>query len=308
MVMFAPALPTIQSSVVLAPFTAYQVGGCAQWFIQPKSIQELQSALVWAKENDLPITWLGFGSNVLVSDQGIRGLVVCLRSLQHIEVEGDFVRVAAGVSLAKLAIKTARLGLGGMEWAVGIPGSVGGGVVMNCGAHGQDMSESVVSLQVMTSEGDVETWTAEDLKYSYRTSSLQSKVDHVVLEATLHLSGGQDPKVCEAHVERCNHYRKTTQPAGFPTCGSVFRNPKPHGAGWLIEHTGLKGTRIGGVEVSELHANFFLNREGATAQDIIDLMKYVQERVWVRWQVLLQPEVKLLGEFTDMKNLWLAES
>jgi UDP-N-acetylmuramate dehydrogenase len=122
------------------------------------------------------------------------------------------------------------------------------------------------------------------------------------------LAEGQDPKVCEAHVERCNHYRKTTQPAGFPTCGSVFRNPnKLHGAGWLIEHTGLKGTRIGGVEVSELHANFFLNRGGATAQDIIDLMKWVQEKVWERWQVLLQPEVKLLGEFTDMKNLWLSE-
>jgi UDP-N-acetylmuramate dehydrogenase len=307
MVMLAPSLATIQPSVVLAPFTAYQVGGPAQWFIQPKSIPELQSALGWAKEHDLPITWLGFGSNVLISDQGIRGLVICLRSLQHMEVEGDLVRVAAGVSLTKLAMKTARLGLGGMEWAVGIPGSVGGGVVMNCGAHGQDMSESVVSIQVMTPGGTLETWEAADLAYSYRTSLLQTKVDHVVLEATLHLAAGQDPKVCEAHVERCNHYRKTTQPAGFPTCGSVFRNPKPHGAGWLIERTGLKGTRIGGVEVSELHANFFLNREGATAQDIIDLMKYVQDKVWERWQVPLQPEVKLLGEFTDIKNLWPPE-
>lgn len=307
MIMLAPSLATIQPSVILAPFTAYQVGGPAQWFIQPKSIPELQSALGWAKENDLPITWLGFGSNVLVSDQGIPGLVICLRSLQHMEVEGDLVRVAAGVSLAKLAMKTARLGLGGMEWAVGIPGSVGGGVVMNCGAHGQDMSESVVSIQVMTPEGTIETWAAEDLAYSYRTSSLQTKVDYVVLEATLHLAAGQDPKVCEAHVERCNHYRKTTQPTGFPTCGSVFRNPKPHGAGWLIEHTGLKGTRIGGVEVSELHANFFLNREGATAQDIIDLMQYVQEKVWERWQAPLQPEVKLLGEFTGITNLWLPE-
>jgi UDP-N-acetylmuramate dehydrogenase len=306
--MLAPPIATLQASVLLAPFTAYQVGGPAQWFIQPKTIPELQAALVWAKENDLPITWLGFGSNVLVSDQGIRGLVVCLRSLQHIEVEGDLVRVAAGVSLAKLAMKTARLGLGGMEWAVGIPGSVGGGIVMNCGAHGQDMSESVVGIQVMTPLGDLESWTAEDLNYGYRISSLQTKVDHVVLEATLHLAAGQDPKVCEAHVERCNHYRKTTQPAGFPTCGSVFRNPsKLHGAGWLIERTGLKGTRIGGVEVSELHANFFLNRGGATAQDIIDLMKCVQEKVWQRWQILLQPEVKLLGEFTDMKNLWLSE-
>jgi UDP-N-acetylmuramate dehydrogenase len=306
--MLAPSLATLQASVLLAPFTAYQVGGVAQWFIQPKTIPELQSALVWARENDLPITWLGFGSNVLVSDQGIRGLVVCLRSLQHLEVEGDLVRVAAGVSLAKLAMKTARLGLGGMEWAVGIPGSVGGGIVMNCGAHGQDMSESVVSIQVMTPEGDLESWTAEALNYGYRISSLQTKADYVVLEATLQLAEGQDPKVCEAHVERCNHYRKTTQPAGFPTCGSVFRNPnKLHGAGWLIEHTGLKGTRIGGVEVSELHANFFLNRGGATAQDIIDLMKWVQEKVWERWQVLLQPEVKLLGEFTDMKNLWLSE-
>lgn len=306
--MLAPPIATLQPSIVLAPFTAYQVGGPAQWFIQPKTIPELQSALAWAKENDLPITWLGFGSNVLVSDQGIRGLVVCLRSLQHMEVEGDLVRVAAGVSLAKLAMKTARLGLGGMEWAVGIPGSVGGGIVMNCGAHGQDMSESVVGIQVMTPEGDLESWTAEALNYGYRISSLQTKADYVVLEATLQLAAGQDPKVCEAHVERCNHYRKTTQPAGFPTCGSVFRNPtNPQGAGWLIERTGLKGTRIGGVEVSELHANFFLNRGGATAQDIIDLMQCVQEKVWQRWQVLLQPEVKLLGEFTDMKNLWLSE-
>jgi UDP-N-acetylmuramate dehydrogenase len=307
MAMLAPSLSTIQPSVGLAPFTAYQVGGPAQWFVQPKSIPELQSALGWARDNDLPLTWLGFGSNVLVSDQGIRGLVICLRTLQQIEVEADLVRVAAGVSLAKLAMKTARLGLGGMEWAVGIPGSVGGGVVMNCGAHGQDMSESVVSIQVMTSEGTIETWNAEDLAYGYRTSSLQKKTEYMVLEATLHLAAGQDPKICEAQVERCNHYRKTTQPAGFPTCGSVFRNPKLHGAGWLIERTGLKGTRMGGVEVSKLHANFFLNREGATAQDIIDLMKYVQDRVWDRWQVTLQPEVKLLGEFTDIENLWLPE-
>ncbi|MEH1799991.1 UDP-N-acetylmuramate dehydrogenase [Nostoc sp.] len=288
----------IKSQASLSAFTSYRVGGAADFYVAPRNLEALQASLKYAKERDLKVTTLGAGSNLLVSDGGISGLVIATRHLRfsHFDPDKGQLTVAAGESIPSLAWAAAELGWQGLEWAVGIPGTAGGAVVMNAGAHNSCIADMLVSAQVLSPDGTLETLTPDQLGYSYRTSLLQGG-DRIVTQATLQLAPGADPAKVVAITKEHKKHRLSTQPYNFPSCGSVFRNPKPYSAGWLIEQTGLKGYQIGGAQVALLHANFIVNRGGAKASDIFCLIRHIQHQVQERWSINLEPEVKMLGEF-----------
>ncbi|WP_416674684.1 UDP-N-acetylmuramate dehydrogenase [Egbenema bharatensis] len=296
---------TIRPDVSLSSMTSFRVGGPAELYVAPRQVEDLLASLEWAETRGLPITLLGAGSNLLVSDRGLPGLVISTRHLRRIEFDAETGRVTAGAGepLPRLAWQAAERGWTGLEWAVGIPGTIGGAVVMNAGAHTSCMADLLVNTQVFTLDGSVDRLTPADLNYSYRTSALQISSQspphqvRLVAQATLQLQPGADPaKVLETTTAHLNN-RRTTQPYHLPNCGSVFRNPTPYKAGWLIEQTGLKGYQIGGAQVAQRHANFILNCGGATATDIFHLIQHIQETVEQHWSLLLEPEVKMLGEF-----------
>jgi len=288
----------IKSQVSLANLISYRVGGPAEWYIAPHSLSDLQECLAWAKSKRLAITVLGAGSNLLVSDRGLPGLVVCTRNLRYTKFDQETSQVisGAGMPIARLARQVAQQGWQGLEWAVGIPGTVGGAVVMNAGAHKSCIADILVSTQVLSQTGTTQKLRPSDLGYGYRTSVLQGG-ESLVTEATFQLQPVGDAVGVMATTNAHLKQRHATQPYHLPSCGSVFRNPESYKAGWLIEQTGLKGYKIGGAQVSELHANFILNCGGATASDIFQLICYVQEQVEQRWSIRLEPEVKFMGEF-----------
>ncbi|HEY9889958.1 MAG TPA: UDP-N-acetylmuramate dehydrogenase [Candidatus Obscuribacterales bacterium] len=292
-----PMFP-LKPQVALAPLTSYRVGGMADWLSLPTSPIELAAGLDWAAQRGLPVTLLGAGSNLLVSDRGLRGLVICTRHLRGASFDATTgqLTAAAGEPLPNLAWKAARRGWRGLEWAVGIPGTVGGAVFMNAGAHGACLADCLVQAEGLTPSGQPLTLTPAHLQFAYRTSSLQTDPCWVT-QATLQLTPGHDPAVVMAETQAALQRRRSTQPYHLPSCGSVFRNPEPYTAGWLIEQTGLKAYQIGQAQVSPMHANFIVNVGGATAQDVLALIRAVQERVAAQWQLCLHPEVRLLGDF-----------
>jgi UDP-N-acetylmuramate dehydrogenase len=289
---------TLKPNVSLAAYTSYRVGGAAEWFSLPRTLDQMVISLDWANSHSVPVTVLGAGSNLLVSDRGLPGLVVCSRYLRNISFDDEAGQITAfaGEPLPNLAWKAARRGWRGLEWAVGIPGSVGGAVFMNAGAHGACTADNLVTAEGLTLSGKQLIWHPEDLAFTYRTSSLQ-KYPHWVTQATFQLDPGHDPAAVIADTQASLQRRRVTQPYHLPSCGSVFRNPSPYTAGWLIEQSGLKGHVIGGAQVSTLHANFIVNCGGAKAMDVLRLIRHVQEQVSDRWQCGLHPEVRMLGEF-----------
>ncbi|MBD2495622.1 UDP-N-acetylmuramate dehydrogenase [Nostoc sp. FACHB-280] len=296
----------IRPQAALSAFTSYRVGGAAEWYVAPRNLEVLQVSLNYAKEHNLTVTTLGAGSNLLVSDRGLPGLVIATRHLRHthFDPETGLLTVAAGEPIPSLAWEAAQLGWQGLEWAVGIPGTVGGAVVMNAGAHNSCIADILVSAEVLSPDGTLETLSPAQMGYSYRTSLLQGsespserRCQRIVTQATFQLQPGADPATVLAVTKQHKQHRLSTQPYNFPSCGSVFRNPKPYSAGWLIEQTGLKGYQIGGAQVAQLHANFIVNRGGAKASDIFCLIRHIQEKVQERWSILLEPEVKMMGEF-----------
>ncbi len=297
-----PNLPTlIRPSQTLAPYTSFKVGGSAEFFAAPRNLSELQAAIAWAKAQNLKITCLGAGSNLLISDRGLTGLVICTKYLRGINFDREKGQVyaMAGESGVSLARQVAAKGWSGLEWAIGIPGSVGGLVVMNAGAQGGCTADCLIETEVFSlSENSSQLLRVPDLDYQYRSSNLQNS-DRLVLKATLQLTPDQDPAVISAKTSSFLRQRQTTQPYHLPSCGSVFRNPQPQiipqSAGQLIEATGLKGFQVGRAQVAELHANFILNLGGATASDIFRLITHVQTEVEQKWGISLEPEVKMLG-------------
>lgn len=288
----------INSQVSLAGLTSFRVGGPAEWYVAPRSISELQASFAWAEAEGLPVTLLGAGSNLLVSDRGLPGLVVGTRYLKQVSFDSETGQLTAGAgeSIPRLAWLAAKRGWRGLEWAVGIPGTVGGAVVMNAGAHRGCTADILINARVLSPGGKVEILAPEDLGYRYRTSVLQGG-ERLVTEATFQLQPGFDRAIVMAETNAHFSQRRTTQPYHLPSCGSVFRNPTPKAAGWLIEQAGLKGYQIGGAQVAQRHANFILNCGSATANDIFHLIRYVQQEVHQRWSLLLEPEVRILGEF-----------
>lgn len=290
----------LQSDVSLASHTSLRVGGRAQWYVEPTNGEQLQESLQWAKQEQLPVTFLGGGSNLLISDRGLSGLIISARKLRglHINEESAHITASAGTPLVTVAWKAARRGWSGLEWAVGIPGTVGGSVVMNAGAHGASMEKVLVKVILATANGTLEEVSPEGLNFRYRTSDLQSH-PRWVMGATFQLHPGYSREEVVAQTHANLNQRKSTQPYDKPSCGSVFRNPQEKAAAWLIEQSGLKGFQVGDAQVAHRHANFILNQGHATAQDIYNVIQHVQEKVEQKWSVFLHPEVKLWGEFSN---------
>jgi len=281
--------------------TTMRVGGPADLFVEPAGLLEVASLYNAAKKCGLPCFVIGNGSNLVVSDEGIEGLVISLgEPLSKIWFEddaddADFVLVHAfsGALLSRVAMVCAKRGLTGMEFASGIPGSIGGAVYMNAGAYGSQMSDIVYRSVFLTSEGDLRTITGAEHAYGYRTSFFTSH-EGVILSSILRLPTG-DPKTIMDRIMELNGKRSAAQPISMPSAGSVFKRPQGHFAGALIEAAGLKGTSVGGAQVSEKHAGFIVNTGSATAKDVYDLVKMVRETVKRHAGVVLEPEIKFVG-------------
>lgn len=291
-------LPGLRQQVSLGDYTTWKVGGAAEWFGEPAQREELLALAAWGNRRGLPLHCLGAGSNLLIADGGLAGLSLCLRRLQGSSLDpiDGWVEAQAGEPIPTLARKAARAGLSGLEWAVGIPGTVGGAAVMNAGAQGGCTAEWLQAVQVLDPQRpEAPFWLeAAALDFAYRHSRLQAE-PLIVLAARFRLEPGHDPAAVTARTSANLHSRTSTQPYQQPSCGSVFRNPEPQKAGRLIEALGLKGLRIGGAEVSTLHANFIVNTGEASARDIDALIGEVQRRVAAEHGVTLHPEVKRLG-------------
>ena len=277
--------------------TSFRAGGAARWFAVPETAEELKAVLAACRKADTPWYVIGNGSNLLVSDKGFPGVIISTDKFDRLEVNGTEISVGAGVMLSKLANTAYKAGLTGLEFAAGIPGTVGGACVMNAGAYGSEMINVLQSVTVLTPEGTVETLPAESLELGYRTSVIPKK-GYLVLEAVMSLTEG-NMEESKALMDDLAFRRKDKQPLEFPSAGSTFKRPAGHFAGKLIEDCGLKGFTVGGAQVSEKHAGFVINKGGATASDIYNLCKEVEKRVKAEFGVSLEMEVKLLGEFEE---------
>ena len=277
--------------------TSFRAGGAARWFAVPETAEELKAVLAACRKADTPWYVIGNGSNLLVSDKGFPGVIISTDKFDRLEVNGTEITVGAGVMLSKLANTAYKAGLTGLEFAAGIPGTVGGACVMNAGAYGSEMINVLKSVTVLTQEGTVETLPAEKLELGYRTSVIPKK-GYLVLEAVMSLTEG-NMEESKALMDDLAFRRKDKQPLEFPSAGSTFKRPAGHFAGKLIEDCGLKGFTVGGAQVSEKHAGFVINKGGATASDIYNLCKEVEKRVKAEFGVSLEMEVKLLGEFEE---------
>jgi UDP-N-acetylmuramate dehydrogenase len=284
----------------LADYTTWRVGGSAQWFAEPESALQLQALLAWAQAEGLPSLVIGAGSNLLVSDAGLEGLTLCNRRLQGAALDAStgLIEAQAGEPIPSLARRAARAGLSGLEWSVGIPGTVGGAAVMNAGAQGGCTAEVLDSVTVIEPHRPNQPFElrAGELDFAYRHSRLQQE-PLVVLSARFRLNAGHDPAELSRRTSANLHSRTSTQPYQQPSCGSVFRNPEPDKAGQLIEALGLKGLSIGGAQVSPIHANFIVNTGAATAAEIDQLIGAVQQRIRAAHGITLHTEVKRLGPF-----------
>lgn len=276
----------IKSNVSLATYTTFQIGGIASYFTECKEEYEIKEALFFAKERGLPYLVLGKGSNSLFSDEGFKGLVI-LNRLSEFHQENTLFKVGAGFSFSLLGTKTARLGFSGLEFASGIPGSVGGAVWMNAGANGAETADHLTEVRFMTEEGEIKSFKREELTFSYRSSPFQ-KIKGAILSASFSLvkASGAREKQMEL-IEK----RKRTQPLKEPSAGCVFRNPKDCSAGALIESCGLKGVKVGGAEVSTLHGNFIVNKGGATSHDVLSLARRIREEVKEKTGIELELEL-----------------
>ncbi len=286
--------PSAKFDEPLKRYTAWKIGGPADALLEPNNADELIEAIGKARAHGIPVTVLGGGTNVLVRDGGIRGLTIRLaKSLKGVEIEGVRVVADAGALYPVLANTTAGRGLGGMEFATGIPGTVGGAVYMNAGAYGSETTE-VLDWADVYQDGAVVRMENADLALSYRRSILHDHPDWVVLRAGYILAPG-DPAELRARIKEFRTQRMNGSP-NRPSCGSTFKRPPGDFPGRVIEAAGLKGTRVGQVEVSPVHANYFVNRGGATAKEALELMALVREKVRERLGIELEPEVRVLGE------------
>ncbi|MFE5319866.1 UDP-N-acetylmuramate dehydrogenase [Paenibacillus sp. NPDC056579] len=279
----------------LAPHTTWKIGGPADVLLIPETKEQLVEAVKLLHRHQTTWTVLGRGSNMLVSDKGIRGIVIKLGPvLDTVRFDGDVVYAGGAYSFIKLSVMAGKEGLTGLEFAGGIPGTVGGAVYMNAGAHGSDVSRILLRAEVLLPTGELVTMQQADFEYSYRHSLLQ-KQPGIVTEAVFQLKSGDRKEIAGA-MAAYKDRRKRTQPLHMPCAGSVFRNPEGHFAAKLIESAGLKGYRVGGAQISPMHANFIVNTGQATAKDVLTLIEQVQRTVLEMYSVKLVPEVLVVGE------------
>lgn len=295
-----------QENAPLARFTTLKIGGEAKSLYQPTSVDELAQLVEQLCQKDEPWFVLGGGSNLLISSNGFDGAVIRTTSIISIErIDSDVLEAGAGARLPHLARQAAAMGLAGLEFAVGIPGTVGGAVIMNAGAHGSQMEKIVESVLIYDSkERKIVELTPSELEFKYRRCALDPKV-HVVLSAKLRLTADR-PEEIEARIKHNEEYRLRTQPIGWPNAGSTFKNPEPkRGAGFLLDQAGAKLLKEGNAAVSAVHANFVINMGGAASNEVVSLMRRMQECVYEKFQVELHPEWKTLGSFTaDERRVW----
>lgn len=277
--------------------TTFRTGGTADYYVEPGNKSELAAVLRLCRLEDMPYYIVGNGSNLLVSDRGYHGVIVAMghRAWSDIRVEGTRIRAGAGALLSAIAKHALKASLTGLEFAAGIPGTLGGAVVMNAGAYGSEMKNVLASVTVLTTEGGAMTIGAPDLELGYRTSCILKK-GYVVLEAELELDNGSQEKI-RAAMDDLASQRKSKQPLEYPSAGSTFKRPEGYFAGKLIQDAGLRGFMVGGAQISEKHCGFVINRDHATAADVMNLCREVQRRVYETAGVRMEMEVKTLGEF-----------
>ena len=280
---------------LMSRHTTFRVGGPADFFVTPKAKEEVRNVIRICKEAGMPYYIIGNGSNLLVSDAGYRGVIVQIyKEMNEVKVEGDLVKAQAGALLSGIAAKALGAELSGFEFASGIPGTIGGACVMNAGAYGGEMKDVLESVTVLTGEGKIIELDRNELELGYRTSVIAKK-GYIVLGAVLKLERGDGEKI-KTYMDELKEKRVTKQPLEYPSAGSTFKRPEGYFAGKLIEDAGLRGFQVGGAQVSEKHCGFVINRNHATAADIMELMRQVQIRVKENSGVDLEPEVKRLGD------------
>lgn len=279
--------------------TTFRIGGPADHFLQPQSIEELQKIIDICEREQVPWFIMGNGSNLLVSDRGYQGVVIQLyRHMSQISVEGCRIRAQAGASLASLSKRAMEASLTGLEFAGGIPGTLGGAVTMNAGAYGGEMKNILEEVSVLDRSGSRISLHADQLEMGYRTSIVKVK-DLIVLEAVIKLQPG-DADSIRGTMQELARKRASKQPLEYPSAGSTFKRPEGHFAGKLIMDAGLKGYRVGDAQVSEKHCGFVVNRGHATGADVMAVMEHVKKKVREQFQVGLEPEVRFLGDFTGV--------
>lgn len=273
--------------------TSFKIGGNCDYFVMPENTEQLKAIIVKAKELKIPFFVLGKGSNLLVSDNGIEGMVISMMGLNDIRINDDEITASAGVSVANLCNAALQNCLSGIEFAYGIPGSVGGGLYMNCGAYGGQFSDAVVSAEYLNADDEVVTVSAEDMCLGYRTSIFKQN-GGIVLSATFKLKKDSADEI-KARMDDYMERRITKQPLEYPSAGSVFKRPEGYFAGALIEQNNLKGVKVGGAEVSVKHAGFIINSNNATASDVLGLMDKITNVVKQADGVELEPEIIFVG-------------
>ena len=278
----------------MSAHTTFRIGGPADYYVEP-SFEEVKELLFFLKKENIPYTLIGNGSNLLVSDEGIEGVVVSFgKEMSEVSWEKEVVRAKAGILLSRLASFAAAKSLSGLEFASGIPGTLGGAITMNAGAYGGEMKDVVQSVTVLDGD-EIKEYSGEEMDFSYRHSRVLDE-DLIVLEVAMKLQSGREEEILSS-MKELNKKRVEKQPLNFPSAGSTFKRPEGYFAAKLIEDAGLKGYTVGGAKVSEKHSGFVINFDHATAKDVCTLMQDVQRIVKEKFDVSLEPEVRMIGRF-----------
>ena len=273
----------------------FRVGGPADFLVKPKTEEELRKVISFAKKNNIPFIVIGNGSNLLVKDGGIRGIVIELSdNFNNYEIEGNIIKAQSGTLLAIIGRNAMKNSLTGFEFAAGIPGTLGGALAMNAGAYGGEMKQVVKSVRLMDCDGNIFELSNEEMKFEYRRSLLTEK-DYIVLSTVIELQQGNMDEIKATMADYANR-RSTKQPLNLPSAGSTFKRPEGHFAAKLIDDCGLRGLTLRGAQVSDKHCGFVVNLDGATAKDLLDLMYVVKSTVNSKFGIMLEEEVKVLGE------------
>ena len=275
--------------------TTFRAGGKADYLVMPSNEEQVRDLVLLLKKENVPYYVMGNGSNLLVRDQGFKGVIIQIaRKMNQIRVEGETIYAQAGALLSKIAAQALGEGLTGFEFASGIPGTLGGAVMMNAGAYGGEMKQVIVNACVLTSAGEIAVIPADLMELGYRTSVF-AKNQAIILSAQLKLEYGNEAVIRE-YMDELKEQRVSKQPLEYPSAGSTFKRPEGYFAGKLIQDAGLRGFQVGGAQVSEKHCGFVINKDHATATDILSLMEQVSDKVEAKFGVRLEPEVKIIGE------------
>lgn len=286
----------IRNNEPMSQHTSFKVGGPADIFIEPADVEEVKNALGFVRKNHIPYMIIGNGTNLLVGDQGIRGAIIKIgESFNKIEVDGEEVIAECGVLLSTLSKATAKSTLTGLEFASGIPGYLGGAIAMNAGAYGGEMKDVVEWVEVLDENLELQRYSNAQMEFAYRKSIVEPR-GLIVIRCKLKLKKGDQEQINSLMAD-LNNRRKTKQPLHLPSAGSTFKRPEGYFAGKLIEDAGLRGFGIGNAQVSELHCGFVVNNGGASAREVYDLIRHVQQTVYNQFGVKLETEVKIVGEF-----------